>query len=106
MAGTAGRGVGAEEIVCAGERVYQSVIARYAHTKFIGLETISLLNRRPFLGDAFVFAFGEAVAAAGGERGAIFSYLGPATTVDSPSSFDGPHIRREAVAVGIRASRS
>ena len=86
--------------------MYQSVITGYAYTKFIGLETMSLLNLRPFLGDKFVFALGNAVVAvaAGGERGAMFSYLGPATTAGS--SLGGPHNRRDAVAVGISASKS
>lgn len=76
-----------EGVVYAGKRVYQSIMTRYAYTKFIGLETMSLLSLRPFLGVAIVFGFGEA-AAAGGERGGIFSYLGPATT--AVSSFGGP----------------
>ena len=87
MADAATKRIRAEGVVNAGKRVYQSKMTRYAYTKFIGLETMSLLSLRPFLGDAFVFAFGEA-AAAGGERGGIFSYLGPATTLEF--SFGGP----------------
>ena len=75
-----------------------------AYTKFIGLETISLLKRLPLFGEAF----GEAgVAGVLCPLDVRSSYLGPATVRSSSKFFAEPHKNRDADwGEGIKANKS